>query len=68
MGKIFQWEDYQPSPVAQCPECGGTTFHIRVDGYGNNWKNLIGTECEDCGGLIDWSPCENNEERSGKPI
>lgn len=54
--EIINWEDHQPGPVATCPECGGTEFHIRLDGYGRNWKKLLGTACTnpDCGDIINW--------------
>lgn len=57
MAKIIQWLDYQEEPVAQCV-CGSTDFHILVNGYGDSWDKVIGTECIDCGEQIKWVKAE----------
>ncbi len=37
-----------------CPECGCFTWFLKVDGLGDKWKNITGTECSGCGYTVDW--------------
>ncbi|KKN40954.1 hypothetical protein LCGC14_0728390 [marine sediment metagenome] len=35
--------------VANCPECQTQSWYIKIDGFGSNWNNIVGVECEYCG-------------------
>lgn len=41
---------------ARCPNCGSWDFKIRLNGPGDTWTRILGTECsnEECSFLIDW--------------
>jgi len=43
---------------ANCPDCGSQEWLVRIDGVGDQWKNILGTECKYCGLVIDWVSCE----------
>jgi hypothetical protein len=60
MAKIIKWEDHQGEPVAQCM-CGGIEFYILVNGYGDSWDKVIGTECVECGYEVKWVKAEKQE-------
>jgi hypothetical protein len=57
MATIYDWQDYQNKPVAKCV-CGSTTFYILVNDYGDSWDKIIGTECMECGEIINWVTAE----------
>ena len=54
---VINWNEHQNEPVATC-QCGCTEFNLRVDGYGDKWTKIIGTECVECGEKIDWKPVD----------
>ena len=39
---------------ACCPECGGQEWLIRVNGPGNSFDEIMGTECKYCSFYVDW--------------
>ena len=47
---------------ASCPSCKNTDWLIRIDGLGDQWENILGTECNSCGFMIDWVKAENTCE------
>ena len=51
----------ESSPVAECPNCKSTEWYILLDGYGDNWQNLKGTECAGCGWICKWVVGEREE-------
>lgn len=53
MARVYKWLDYQSEPVAEC-ECGSIVFHILVNGFGDKWDKVEGTECAECGNQIKW--------------
>lgn len=53
MGDIIK-ADFNTRPVAYCPECGNTSWHLLLDAFGNQWEKIIGTECTNCGFIINW--------------
>ena len=51
----------EPEYVANCPECRGKHWLIRLDGVNDDWRNIIGTECVECGFCVDWVLAKQNE-------
>ena len=49
-----------PQYVAKCPDCGEKNWFIRVDGIGDQWENILGTECSFCGFQVDWVKCHRD--------
>ena len=49
---------------AKCPDCGSQEWLIRVDGVGDQWENIKGTECKYCELIIDWVKAERDEKDS----
>jgi len=43
-----------PQYIAKCPECNGRFWLLRVDGVGNEWEHILGSECSECGFFVDW--------------
>ncbi len=43
-----------PEYVANCPECRGKHWLIRLDNVNDDWQNIVGTECAGCGFFVDW--------------
>ena len=46
--------------VAGCPECGSDAWYIKIDGFGNNWKHILGTECIECGFTVNFPQVKDN--------
>lgn len=44
----------KPEYVSSCPGCRTSVWYVRLDGINNNWENIIGIECVDCGFFIPW--------------
>ena len=44
----------EPEDVANCPECRSKYWFVRLDNVNDNWQNIIGTECADCGFFVEW--------------
>lgn len=58
MGKVVEVQFTNYGPVALCPECGCTKWNILLDGFGDVWKNVVGTACSDCEFTVDWISAE----------
>lgn len=45
---MVKWEDYKNYPIKECPECGCTTFYIRVYIHGEayNYFNTDGSKID----------------------
>ena len=43
-----------PEYVANCPACRSTVWNLCLDGVNDEWKNIIGTECDSCGFFVSW--------------
>ena len=39
---------------ATCPECGGQEWMLMVNGPGNEFNEILGTECKYCEFVVDW--------------
>ena len=52
MAKIIKLQ-VNGKPVAQC-DCDCQEFYILLNGFGDTWDEIKGTECVDCGNIIDW--------------
>ena len=52
----------EPEYVANCPECRSKLWLIRLDSINDDWKNIIGTECADCGFFVDWVLAKKGQE------
>lgn len=48
--------------VAWCPECRCTEWEILIDAIGDEWENITGTRCVDCGFVVDWIVCHRSHE------
>ena len=48
--KIHPSEKY----YAKCPECNGTSWGLLLNGVGDGWDKLTGSECLKCGWISDW--------------
>ena len=57
--ELYSPEEYH----ATCPECGSTAWFLRINGLGDSWDKLTGSECMDCGFLIDWIEVSRNESK-----
>ena len=52
MAEVISLDYFQP--VAGCPNCGGQEFYIMLNGYNQNWDAVVGTQCCNCGMIIQW--------------
>ena len=55
-----------PEYVANCPECRCKRWLVRLDGVNDDWQNIIGTECVDCGFFVEWVRASNPTQ--DKPV
>jgi hypothetical protein len=46
--------NFNSQPVAMC-ECGCQEFYLLLDGFDDGWKELLGTQCVECGNIVDWA-------------
>lgn len=53
----------KPEYVANCPDCRGTHWFIRLDSVNDDWQNIIGTECAICGFFVDWVHAKKASDR-----
>ena len=49
MGELIKLSE----AVASCG-CGSIVWNIRVNAMGDSWDKIIGTECAECGFIVDW--------------
>lgn len=47
---------------AKCPECSGSLWEILLDAMGDEWDNITGTRCSECGFIVDWVTCHRSHE------
>jgi len=40
-------------PVATCPQCGGQTWFIHVNGFYDDYDKIIAHECSECGHWVE---------------
>jgi len=52
----------EPEYVANCPECRATHWFVRLDSVNDDWKNIIGTECVECGFFVGWVTAKRGGE------
>jgi hypothetical protein len=62
MAKVIEVQFTDKGPVALCPDCGCTEWLILLDGFGDVWKNVIGTACSNCQFVVDWISAGKAEE------
>ena len=43
-----------PQYVANCPECRCKHWEIMLDSVNDDWENIIGTRCVECGFEVTW--------------
>ena len=51
MGEVIKLED---EFYAGCPKCGCQQWLLKIDGPGDRWENILGSECYECGFFVDW--------------
>ena len=58
--KLHPGEKY----YAKCPDCGGTSWGLLLNGLGDGWDKITGTEClnPDCGLELDWIQVDREEK------
>ena len=64
MGKVIPLKKAQPpkeEPVATCPDCKGQYWFIYLDGFDDNFENVIAHECGDCGFKIEFDNIDEGE-------
>jgi hypothetical protein len=56
MAKVIPIRPIQENQTiyATCPECDGQAWLLPVNGYGDEWDKITGSECAGCGYIIDW--------------
>lgn len=59
MGEVIKLLD---NFYAQC-QCGSQNFRLAVDGPGDTWKRVLGTECCGCGYIINWIVVTKTKEK-----
>lgn len=47
---------------AQC-QCGSQSFSLLVNGPGDAWDRVLGTECTGCGYVIKWTVVKDKKRR-----
>lgn len=64
MADVVAAEFTQDGPVACCPDCGGTSWRLNLNGFDQRWDKITGAQClnPDCGFLVDWISVEIERE------
>lgn len=62
MGDLVAAQFTENGPVAACPECGYDQWYLNLNGFQQRWDKITGSECGNCGFIIDWFYCEKNED------
>jgi len=57
MGEVISLTESPIYPLATC-ECGSQHWFILVDGFNDQWNNIVGTKCAECGQIIEWVKAE----------
>jgi hypothetical protein len=39
---------------ASCPVCRSQAWLLEIDGPGDQWESLQGSECANCGFFVEW--------------
>ena len=47
---------------AKCPNCRCDLWEILLDAMGDEWDNITGTRCSECGFTVDWVTCHRSHE------
>lgn len=58
MAEVIQFADNQLHPMATCGNCGGQHWLILVDGFNDQWENIVGIQCSECRDVIKWVRAE----------
>ena len=64
--EIYPGEKY----YAKCPECNSTSWGLLLNGLGDGWDKITGTEClnPDCSFSADWIQVDRAEESVSKKV
>lgn len=62
MGDVIFLED---NFYAKCGECGGQDFMLMLNGPGDKWTFIAGTECSACGLFTSFTVVKNEEDNHG---
>ena len=55
MAEVIKFLESDQRYVAACGSCGCTEFSLIIDDVGGlEWTTIKGTECTDCGEVIEW--------------
>ena len=57
MGKVISITDRMLEDgriIARCPECNNDTWYTCLNGLGDEWDEITGQVCSDCGFEITW--------------
>ena len=47
---------------ATCPECRHQEWLLPINGPGNQWDSLLGSECVNCGFSVEWKAVEEESD------
>ena len=64
MGDVVAAQFNDNGPVACCPECGGTSWNLNLNGFEQRWDKITGAQCIGCGFLVDWVSVEISRPES----